>query len=252
MMKISSNRTTNYSTSSQERQALDLLRQAGKPVFTAKDLRRLANWTPTKTNNTLQTLKRKGHVTGIRKNLHAITDEIPANALAIATQAHAPAYASYWTALSHHGLTEQQPATIQVITTKRPATTTAGPLTIEATHTKKERFYGYTTKDDAAIAEPEKALIDALARPEKAGGLKEVTACLKRALHSMDKKTFTTYLKRYRSTTLNARTGHLYQRLTGTTLKLPIPTTYVKLDPERPRTGKRDPYWMLDLNEDAP
>jgi predicted transcriptional regulator of viral defense system len=248
MMKKPLNQTMNYSTSKNENELLKLLEETNNYIFEPNTINRLTTWNKNKINNTLQQLKKKKLITNIKKNLCVVNDEIINNSFSIAVKISEPSYVSFWSALSYYNLTEQQPITIQTITRKRNLNINLKKIKIEATHFKKEQFFGYKKIENFSIAEIEKALIDSFAYPEKAGGLKEVIKCLKNA--KLNQKLFLSYLKQVNNKSLNARIGYIYEVIYNKKLKLPLPTAYVKLNKNNSITKNRNKKWMIIVNEE--
>ncbi len=73
-----------------------------------------------------------------------------------------PSYVSLFAAFKYYGLTEQEPAVFSVISIKRHASVRFANGIIEFIAIKRDRFFGYTKENNAFIAEPEKAIVDAM------------------------------------------------------------------------------------------
>jgi predicted transcriptional regulator of viral defense system len=247
-MKKQSNKTTDYGISKNENELLKIFEETNSYIFEPNKLQRLTTWNKNKINNTLQQLKKKKLITSIKKNLYVVNKEIINNSFSIAVKITQPSYISFWTALSYYNLTEQQPITIQTITRKRNLNINLNKIKIEATYFKKDHFFGYKKINNFSIAEIEKALIDSFAYPEKAGGLKEIIKCLKNA--KINEKLFLSYLNQFNNKSLNARIGYIYEMIYNKTLKLKLPSTYVKLNKNNTITNDRNKKWMIIINEE--
>lgn len=223
-------------------------------IFSLSAVRRTTGWPSERVSNTLTSLKAKGIVTAIKKDNYALTEAIPANLFRIANAVTEPSYISFWTALSYYGFTEQQPIAIQVISTKQYPALRVGQHIIETTTITPERFFGYCRVQNFTIAEPEKAIIDAVHMPEKAGGMDEIKKCLRSAWHELDRKKLLDYTKRFGSKAVAARLGFLTEQLrlkddiTGR-LKRLLPKSYVRLNPRGTVTGRYDKRWMVMEND---
>ena len=184
----------------------------------------------------------------LKRNCYTLKEYLKEYLFQIATETIKPSYISFWTALSYYGFTEQQLVTIQLITIKKQKNI-ENPKII-TTKIKKERFFGYTKLNNFIIAEKEKAIIDSLAYPEKAGGLKEVIKCLKNAWPELNKKLFIRYLKNYNNKSLNARTGYILEQLRLKSIKVKIPETYILLDKNKSKKQKRSKKLRIIINND--
>ena len=73
-----------------------------------------------------------------------------------------PSYISLEYALNYHGIIEQSPQIITLISLKRHKFMHSSLYTFEYTKIKKELFFGYDRVDNYYIATPEKALLDTI------------------------------------------------------------------------------------------
>jgi predicted transcriptional regulator of viral defense system len=80
----------------------------------------------------------------------------------IANALYTPSYLSFESALSRHGLLSQIPASLTFATTRKSRRMTLSTTEIEYRKVKTSLFFGYTAGNGLLIAEPEKALLDAL------------------------------------------------------------------------------------------
>lgn len=252
-MEKEDNQYKNYRALSKNESAL---LNAVKPftVFSFSDSQRLTGWKRSRISNTLASLKSKGTITLAKKGNYLLTEAIPANIFRIANAITGPSYISFWTALSYYGFTEQHPAAIQVVSTKQYPLLRIGKHPIETTTFQPSRFYGYQKRENFTIAEPEKAIIDAVHMPEKAGGMDEIRKCLRNAWPSLDRKRLLGYTRRFGSKAVAARLGFLIEQLrlkediTGS-LKRLLPKSYVRLNPRGAITARYDPRWMVMEND---
>jgi predicted transcriptional regulator of viral defense system len=234
---------------------LSTIRARDLPVFGVMEIISLCGWGRSRTYNTLVSLERKGILTRIKRNNYAVTDELAKNIFRIAAEAVKPSYISFWTALSHYGFTEQQVMIIQLVSTRQVAGFSAGPFKLEIVKFKPSRFYGYKKMDGFVIAEPEKALVDSLARPDLCGGIGEFAKCLRNAWPGLDKKKFTEYLIRFKNKSIVSRAGHLIERMgldyeqIDALLNFKSPG-FVRLDPGAKKTGVYDRKWNVIVNSD--
>ncbi len=242
---------SNYSISKTEYLLLERIKNEKLIVFTPKELTHLLLWKKQKIHNILQQLKNKGIVLNLKRNIYTITETIDEHIFQIAVETINPSYISFWSALSYYGFTEQQPMAIQVVTPKQYKILILNKYKIIPTMFKKERFFGYKKINHFTIAEKEKCMIDSLAYPEKAGGFHEVIKCLKNAWEELNKKAFLDYLSKFNNHILNARIGYILEKLNLEHIKVALPTTYVKLNKEKPVTEVKDKKWRIIINEEV-
>lgn len=252
-MKKEDNQYKNHKSLSKNESAL---LNAVEPftVFSLSTVRRTTAWKRSRISNTLTSLKSKGIITAVKKDNYILTEAIPANLFRVANAVTEQSYVSFWTAISYYGFTEQQVLAVQVVSTKQYPALRVGQHTIETTTVTPERFFGYRREQNFTIAEPEKAIIDALHMPEKAGGMDEIKKCLRNAWPTLDKKRLLSYTRRFGSKAVAARLGFLTEQLklkediTGR-LKRLLPKSYVRLNPRGAVTGRYDKIWMVMEND---
>ena len=174
----------------------------------------------------------------------------------IATESVKPSYISFWTALSHHGLTEQQVMTVQLVSTIQDRGMMIDPYMVKVTRFKPERFFGYVREDRYAMGDVEKVLVDSLFLPDRCGGIDEFTRCLKRAWDGIDRNRFARYLIRFGNRSVISRAGHLMDVLelegeeVRSMLKRYRSSGYVKLVPGRGEVRGHDHVWNVIVNHE--
>src|SRR5688572_10494121 len=104
-------------------QLLDSLLAGGHRIFTTQDAQAVAQElgiAPATVSWALHELVRSGWVRRLRRGLYAVDEARRGGAaphpFAIATTLVAPSAISHWSALAHHGLTEQIPQLVTAIT----------------------------------------------------------------------------------------------------------------------------------------
>lgn len=137
----------------------------------------------------------------------------------------APYYISYWSALSHHNLTEQLPRGVFVaLCGGRKRTLRFQGWEYRFVHRTLPSFYGFRDEEmvglngaarvGVAIAEPEKALLDALDDEALAGGFAEIVKAIHRGLVdeilALDR--LVEYALRYPNRAVAARLGYILTR----------------------------------------
>jgi len=225
---------------------------SGLPSFTASNLRALSGWAPQRVANAISSMVRKGILVRLVRGRYCIASETEGAGLSIAASAAAPAYVSFWTALAFHGLTEQQPSAIQLVSTRQAKPFRVGGRAVEVTRFKPSRFFGY---DASGMATAEKALLDSLCIPAKAGGLGEVARCFGSAKGVVSVSWLARAAARIGDRTLASRAGYLAME-TGLG-ELPgmsrhISLGFVKLDPTGGKPFAYDGKWRVAVNRRLP
>jgi predicted transcriptional regulator of viral defense system len=244
----------NYSSvSSNEAFMLSLVKKGGFTTFGVSDIAHLSGWDRSRIHNTLASLLRKGTVIRVRRGRYALTENITENILQISTDLVKPSYISFWTALSHYGFTEQQVRNVQLVSTKQLGKITIGDYGVEIITLKSSRFFGYVRTEGFVIAEPEKALIDSLFRPDLCGGLDEFAKCLEYAWIGLEESKLVQYAIGFDNKSLISRLGHLIETLELETREIDgllseRSRSYVSLDPEAKRLGEYDRRWRVIVN----
>ena len=100
--------------------------ESGQRLFTTEEARKLAPSVGISRGYLLQALHhlaRTGWIVRLKKGLYSLSGSVPGatplHEFEIAMALVAPAAISHWSALSHHGLTEQTPRRVTVLTTAR-------------------------------------------------------------------------------------------------------------------------------------
>jgi len=244
----------NYtSVSPNEAFILSLVEKGGLPTFGVNDIVRLSGWDRGRIHNTLASLLRKGHLTRVSRGRYTLTDGIVENIFQISTDLVKPSYISFWTALSHYGFTEQQVRKIQLVSTKQIGKINIGNFGVEIITLKSSRFFGYVRADGFVIAEPEKALMDSLFRPDLCGGLDEFAKCLEHAWNGLDESKLAQYAIRFDNRSVISRLGYLIETLDLETREIrrllnERSKSYVSLDLEAKGSGEYDRRWRVIVN----
>ena len=160
---------------------------------------------------------------------------------------------SYWSALNHHGLTEQIPSTVFVQTTSRKKKRDLNVFGVRYLIIKisESKFFGvekvWIDNVSIYITDKEKTIVDCLDRPEYCGGVIEVAKALNNEVYDYDR------LSRYAANMKNSgvirRLGFLCDHL-GVPIVLPSINSrnYLYLDPAMPKKGVTDSKWRLKVN----
>lgn len=170
----------------------------GDRLFTvdrARELAPAAGITQSYLIEALHHLNRSGWIMPLRRGLYAITATmpgvVPAHEYEIAMALIRPAAISHWSALHHHGLTQQIPRTVFILTTtdvsvprhRRAGSKPADGYTVAGhryrfVQVRPERYFGVQTvwigEAQVTITDPERTLLDGLMMPHYCGDFSEV------------------------------------------------------------------------------
>ena len=252
------------------------LAERGLYLFTTEDAKEIAaeleipeGYLP----QLLSKLAASGWIERLRRGLYAGTGSLPGwvevHPFAIATRLVSPSAISGWSALHHHGLTEQVPQTVTSSTPKKVVTPSmrsaahradkhaweVGGLRYEYVTVPEERFFGIEEVwvDDrfkVPIYDRERALLDCFALPRHSGSLAEGLGILEERLDDLDVGKLVSYALRYGKASVVKRLGWALERAGAprgaTSLLAEYPMEGIRsLDPSRPREGNYDARWMV-------
>ena len=251
----------------------------GDRIFTVKRAREVApevGLSDNYLNQALYYLVKAGWVVRLRQGLYALSSSVPGltsvHEFEIAMALVNPAAISHWSALHYHGLSEQIPRRIFVLTTTeatiprhrgRAARTAAGysGITIRETNYRfiqvnPERYFGiekiWVGEVRASITDPERTLLDGLARPKYCGDFAEVLHAFEVRGKALDIDLIIDYALRLDAATAK-RLGWVLERQ-GVALsrlkrlaELPV-KGYRPLDPSGPGRGPVSRRWMIREN----
>jgi predicted transcriptional regulator of viral defense system len=241
----------------------------GEKTVTLAELRKALKASETYARFMAHRLVKKGWFERLRPGIYQL---VPAerglegvgdsNPLVAAALEIGPHFYSYGTACTHHGLTEQVFSDITVAYHGRPKTLDVRSKRVVLIHVPEERFFGFEEVKVlgamAAMATPERAVLDALDRPRYAGGIGEVSRIVRKAARRISWDRLLEYLKRWDESAVVQRLGYLFD-LHGIVLpgkmKKPFrgrlrPGAKVYLG-SRSRwgiTGQLDPTWNIIAN----
>jgi predicted transcriptional regulator of viral defense system len=252
------------------------LAEAGERIFTAEEARRIApsvGLSPGYFRQALHHLARTGWVVRLRKGLYSLSGSMPGTTplheFEIAMALVEPAAISYWSALSYHGLTEQVPRRVFVLTTARSVPRArgakaersdegypVGETIFQFVQVKPERFFGieevWVNESRIKITDPERTLLDGLMAPQHCGDFAEVLHAFEVRGQKLDLERIIQYALKLDTATAK-RLGWILERQGMEPLRLePLRAVPVKgyrvLDPTGPRRGPCDARWMIQVN----
>ena len=220
----------------------------------------------------LHHLARNGWIVPLRRGLYALSSAVhgvaPVYEFEVAMALANPAAISHWSALHHHGMTEQAPRTVFVLTTGGAAPRmrqdenadrggfTAGGTVYRFIQVRPHRFFGteqaWVGEARVSITDRERTLLDGLSMPQHCGGFAEVLHALGAALERMDVERIAAYGVRLNAATAkrlgwalehHGYTGPELERLA----RFPV-NGYRKLDATGSDGGPCNSRWMLREN----
>ena len=225
-------------------------------------------------SESLYHLRRTGWIVSLRRGLYAISTSVPgvtpAHEFEIAMALADPAAISHWSALHYHGLTEQVPRKVFVLTTTEAsvprrrgarARRDKGGYTINGTHfqfvqVKPERFFGtekvWVGEARVVMTDRERTLLDGLSMPQYCGDFAEVLHAFEVSATQLDLDRIIRYALRLDEATAK-RLGWVLEKQAVDMVRLQplleVPIKgYRKLDPTGPPKGLRNRRWMIHEN----
>lgn len=221
----------------------------------------------------LHHLEKKGWLIRVRRGLYAIasleTGENPVHEFEIAMFLAKPAAIAYWSALNHHGLTEQIPRKVFVLTTMQSSVPrekvkgsntqsgyTVDKVTYQFIKVKPDRFFGvekiWVGDARVSITDPERTLLDGLMKPRYCGDFGEVFHAFEVRKGQLDLDKIIDYALKLDVSTIK-RLGWVLEKIgierNQLTRLAKIPASdYRNLDPSAPKRGSCNRYWMIQEN----
>ena len=238
-----------------------------RATFSIDDARQVLGHTADDpTRQFLETLQRKGWIQRVRRGRFAV---IPLSSgeertpqlheFLVAMELVSPAAIAYWSAMNHHGMTDQIPQTVFVATNhrvRRPPKEALG-MRFKIVALRPAKFFGlvqdWLDEQPFWITSKEKTIIDGLDLPKYVGGVGEVATALTRAWDELDEPKLRDYAAKLGNSAVAKRLGYLMESLglgDPETLRntLKISPGFSPLDPTLPRRGKHNRRWQLLVN----
>ena len=221
----------------------------------------------------LHHLVRDGWIVRLQKGIYALSGAVPGTTalheFEIAMALVAPAAISHWSAMSHHGLTEQVPRRVFVLTTARAVPRVrgkkqaqdqsgypVGDTVYQFVQVKPERFFGieqvWVNEARISITDPERTLLDGLMAPPYCGDFAEVLHAFELRAPKLDVERIIQYALKLDTATAK-RLGWVLERQGIASDRLePLRSVPIKgyrvLDPSGPRHGPYEARWMIQVN----
>jgi predicted transcriptional regulator of viral defense system len=176
----------------------------------------------------------------------------------IAAHVAEPMYIGYYSALSHHGLTEQVPRTVYVVTPTRTQSREIHGVPYRVTVVTERKFFGFEPTSiegtTVQVSDLEKTLVDCADHPKFCGGLRELATAMRTAdKRGCDWNTVGEYLERLDNGAATKRIVYLADQIgidlpNREELVASFTSGYSLLDPTRPEHGSTDSTYRLRVN----
>ena len=214
----------------------------------------------------LERLQSKGWIRRIRRGRFAI---VPLSSgenrspqlheFVVAMELASPAVIAYWSALNHHGMTEQLPRTV-FVATDHPVRRRPGEVlgvSYRIVSLKPSKFFGITKdwidENPFRVTDREKTIIDGLDLPQHVGGVHEIAKALIVSWKVLDEKKLRSYAAKIGNSAVAKRLGFLMETLDLGDIEAlreeaPLAPGFSPLDPTLPKRGKYTRRWGLLVN----
>jgi len=255
------------------------LAENGDRIFTLERVRELApsvGLSAGYLRQALHHLARSGWVVRLRKGLYSLSSSVPGvsplHEFEIGMALVHPAAISHWSAFHHHGLTEQLPRRVFVLTTqgvsiprligaKRKERRSdkgypAGGTIYQFVQVKPERFFGieetWVGETRIKMTNPERTLLDGLMMPRYCGDFSEIMHAFQVGGPNLDLEKIVRYALKLDAAT-GKRLGWILDQqgidLSRLEPLLAIPSKgYRVLDPTGLHRGSCNRRWMIQEN----
>ncbi len=171
-------------------------------------------------------------------------------------------YIGYYSALQIHNLITQPSLKEQIVVAKqiRPSEIKIKDITFQFIYHNESHFFGEKKTwidnfNKVSCSDIEKTIIDCLFKPDYAGGIVEVARAIYSTKEKLDYKKLLEYTIKFDSQAVIKRLGYILELFEIETeiikeLQKLKTASYVVLDTELPKTGKRNSRWSIQQNLD--
>jgi predicted transcriptional regulator of viral defense system len=243
---------------------ISALARQDRKIFSIEDARAV---TERDAKKIMSSLIGKKWVLPLKRGLYAIvpldagvkgSDSFVLHNFVIASYLVEPYYVGYWSALNHHGLSEQIPRTTFIATPKPKM-----PLTILDSDycfvtIEKRKFFGSQEIEiegwKVNISTPEKTIADCLDHPEHSGGIDEVAKAIYFNHEEIDIRKLYSFAEKMGNLTILKRLGYILEttglldRYKDMFANFSPSKGYPALDLISPRRGRHNSRWGLLVN----
>jgi predicted transcriptional regulator of viral defense system len=169
-------------------------------------------------------------------------------------------YIGYYSALQIHNLITQPSLKEQIVVSKqiRPSEVKIKDVPFQFIYHNEKHFFGakkiwIDSFNKVLCSDLEKTFIDCLFKPDYAGGIVEVAKAIYTSKDKIKYDSLFEYAKKFDSQAVIKRLGFLLEMLEINTkiindLQQMKSASYVLLDTELPKTGKRNSRWSIQQN----
>jgi predicted transcriptional regulator of viral defense system len=249
------------------REAQFIAKMGARVTFSIEEARQvLGHKAEDPTRQFLERLQRKGWIQRITRGKFTVIplssgeERMPQlHEFLVAMEIVSPAAIAYWSALNHHGMTEQIPRTVFVATNhpvRHPPKEALG-TTFKIISLRPTKFFGIVRDwiDERSfwITDKEKTIIDGLDLPKYIGGVGEIAKALTKSWTELDEAKLRDYAAKIGNSAAAKRLGFLMETLgVGDPEVLrkasSLAPGFSLLDPTLPKQGKHNRYWNLLIN----
>ena len=235
-------------------------------IFTIEDAKKHV---PENTKEVMHSLARKKWVLPLKRGLYAIVpmevgvsgaDSFVIDSFVIASNLVEPYYIGFWSALNHHGLTEQIPRTTFIATIRARKPLDILNSEYYFVRLEKKKFFGTEEVEIEGraiiISTKEKTLADCLDHPEHTGGIEEVARGIYFNKEEIDIEKVFACGREMGNITILKRLGYILEK-TGLMENyrelfegFRPSKGFTVLDPLSPRKGTYNSKWGLLVNFD--
>jgi len=200
---------------------ISALARQDRKIFSTEDARAVTEGNAKKM---MSSLIKKKWVLPLKRGLYAIVpldvgvkgaDSFILHNFVIASHLVQPYYIAYWSALNHHGLSEQIPRTTFIATTKPKMPLTILDSDYYFVAIEKRKFFGSQEIEiedwKVSISTPEKTIADCLDHPEHSGGIDEVAKAIYFNHKDFDLAKVYGFAKRMENLTILKRLGYILE-----------------------------------------
>lgn len=237
------------------------------PIFTLAFARQVLGHTKDDpTSQVLERLQSKGWIRRIRRGRFAVVplssgeDRSPQlHEFVVAMELVSPAVIAYWSALNHHGMTEQLPRTV-FVATDHPVRRQPGDVlgvTYKIVSLKPDKIFGvmkdWIDETTFNVTDREKTIIDGLDLPQYMGGVSEIAKALTGSWKVLDEKKLRKYAAKIGNSAVTKRLGFMMETLglgdvEALRTEAPFAPGFSPLDPTMPKLGKYNRRWGILVN----
>lgn len=171
-------------------------------------------------------------------------------------------YIGYYSAMQIHSLITQPSLKEQIVVNKqiKPAMLNIKGIPFQFIYHNEKHFFGakktwIDSFNKIQCSDLEKTFIDALFKPEYAGGITEIAKAIYKSKDKIDFKKLLEYTEKFDSQAVTKRLGYLLELLDiqheiVQKLKLRNTKSYFLLEPSHPKQGKMISRWNIQENID--